>query len=142
MSEFVIDQETANEEFDRLCDLWELDNEESNMKEDEKIDFSRLKTQIIKSIRRGRLCVLEDESIEYTISDKTKNKNKSGQKLIINRPNGATYSSMDRYKDGQSIHKLNAVLASMTGHAPEFFSDIDGIDLKPLQAIVNLFLAG
>lgn len=136
---YAIDYETAKDEYDRFCDAWEIDNDESSMQEDEKIDYKRLKDQIIKSIRKGRLCLKEDETLEYTISEKTENK--SGQKLIIKRPKGEAYLAMDNYKDGQSVHKFNAVLANMTSHAVKYFSDFDGIDMKPLQAVVSLFLA-
>lgn len=142
MSNYVIDYDTALDEFDRFCDAWELDNEESMMDEEEKIDFGRLKSQIIKAIRKGRLCMNEDETLEYTISEKTRNEKKQGQKLIIKRPCGATYLAMDKYKDGQGVHKFNAILGEMTSHASQYFSDFDGIDLKPLQAVVSLFLAG
>lgn len=141
MSKYVIDYETAEEEFNNFCDAWELDNEESVMSENDKTDFKRLKNQIIKAIRKGRLCMKEDETLEYIISEKTKNEKKSGQNLTIRRPSGETYLAMDKYKEGQGVHKFNAVLANMSGHAPAYFSDFDGIDLKPLQAIVTLFLA-
>ena len=141
MKNFIIDIETATDEFMRFCDAWEIDFESTTMSEDDKKDYEPLKSKIVKSIMMGRLCINDDENLEYTISEKTKNKNKSGQKITISRPDGATYMAMDRYKDGQSIHKMNAILASMSGKTPEFFSDVDGIDLKPLHAIINLFLA-
>ena len=141
MSNYVIDEETALDEFNQFCDVWELDNNESSMNDDDIIDFQRLKNQIIKAIRKGRLCLKEDETLEYIISEKTKNEKKAGQVLTIKRPTGSTYLAMDKYKDGQGVHKFNAILGEMTKHAPQFFSDFDGIDLKPLQAIVNLFLA-
>jgi hypothetical protein len=137
---FTIDEETALSEFESFCEAWEIDFDESTMNEDEKADFSRLKNQIMKAIKRGRLCLNEDETLSYTIS-KTKNPNKNGKQLKISRPEGDAYLSMDQYKDGQGVHKFNAILARMTGHAVAYFNDFDGIDLKPLQAIVSLFLA-
>ena len=49
---------------------------------------------------------------------------------------------MDGFKDSQLIRKTYAVLAAMTGKQVKYYSNIDGIDLKPLQAIITLFLAG
>lgn len=137
---FVIDSETAEAEFNNFCDAWEIDNDESGMKEDEISDFNKQKNTILKAIKLGRLCLNEDETLTYTIS-KTKNPNKNGKELTISRPQGDAYLAMDRYKDGQGAHKFNAVLARMTNHAVEYFSDFDGIDLKPLQAVAILFLA-
>lgn len=141
MSNFVIDFETANDEFERFCEAWELDIDEATMNDEEKVDYQGLKNKIVKAIRKGRLCLLDDETLEYTISEKTKNEKKAGQKLTIKRPEGSTYLSMDRYKDNQGVHKFYAILGEMTGHDPRYFSDFDGIDLKPLQAVVSLFLA-
>lgn len=141
MSNYIIDYEFAEDEFNRFCESWELDNEESEMSEDDKKDFKRLKTTIIKAIRKGRLCMLEDQTLEYTVSEKTENEKKVGQKIIIKRPKGSTYLAMDNYKEGQNVHRFNAVLASMSSHDPRWFSDLDGIDMKPLQAVVTLFLA-
>jgi hypothetical protein len=141
MSNFVIDLETANDEFKRFCEAWELEVDETTMNDEEKVDYSGLKNKVVKAIRKGRLCLMEDDTLEYTISEKTKNEKKTGQKLTIILPEGSSYLGMDRYKENQGVHKFYSVLGAMTSHDPKWFSDLSGIDLKPLQAIVSLFLA-
>ena len=135
-----IDTEMATAEFDRFCEAWELDNDESTLDNESKIDFTRLKKQFITAVERGRLSFNDDETLSYTFSDKSASK--AGQVLKMGRPKGAAYMEMDKYKEQQGIHKFYSVMAAMSGHDPKYFSDIDGIDLKPLQAIVSLFLAG
>lgn len=136
---YQIDIETAEDEFQRFCDAWEIDIDESSLNEDEKLDIQKFKRQIIKSIRLGRLCFNSDESLTYTFSEKSVRQ--SGQNIIIKRPKGAAYLGMDQFKDQASAHKTYSILAMMTGKAISFFADIDGIDLKPLQAIMTLFLS-
>jgi predicted ATPase len=136
---FTIDYETAEDEFNRFCEAWEIENDSENLKDaEEKDNFNALKNQIITAIQRGRLCLNENDDLEYTISDKTKNENKRGKKLTIKMPVGATYMELLKKNKDKMIY---AALGHMTGHAIEWFSDISGIDLKPLHAVVNLFLA-
>ena len=137
----VIPVDMAIDEFNRFCEVWEIDYNDSGMKSDDKVDFESLKNKIVKAIQKGRLCLNEDNTLSYTISDNTENPKKRGATLIIKRPKGDAYLSMDKYKEGQGMHKFNALLGAMTNHAPEYFSDIDGLDLKPIQAVVQLFLA-
>lgn len=140
MSKFQVDKETANECFDQFCEDWEIDNETADMTDEEKTDFEALKTKIIYAIKKGRL-VFEDGSFKYTVSEKS-NEKFSGQEVVIKRPLGDAYMEMDKYKDRQGVHKTYAVLAAMSKKNSSFFASLDGIDLKPLIAIVTLFLAG
>ena len=133
-----INQETAEQEFERFCDDWELDSDVSAMSEEEKEDFAGLKSKIVRAIKKGRLS-FDDGKLNYTISDKSENK--SGEKLVISRPKGHTYMDMDKHKDREGVHKTYTVLAGMTGKSARYFSGLDGIDLKPLFAVVTIFLA-
>jgi hypothetical protein len=103
------------------------------------VDVKKLQGQIIKAIRLGRLSYMDDESLEYVFSEKSTKQ--SGQKISITRPKGSAYLGIDQYKEQQGAHKTYSILAMMTKKPISFFSDIDGIDLKPLQAIMTLFLA-
>jgi len=134
----VIDIETSTAEFDRFCEEWEIENDITSMAEDERIDFKKLKDQFISAVKKGRLSVNNDGTLRYDFSDKSPGK----EPITIKRPSGSSYMEMDKYKEQQGVHKTYAVLGAMTKHAPAYFSDIDGIDLKPLQAIITLFLAG
>jgi hypothetical protein len=138
---YQVDIETATDDFNRFTDAWEIDVEESGLNNEEKIDIKKLKRQIIKAIQLGRLCYnQEDDSIQYTFSDKSQ-VTEANKTISIRRPKGSAYLSIDQFKDNQDTHKMYNILAMMSGKPIQFFANIDGIDLKPLQAIMTLFLA-
>lgn len=134
---YPIAQEVAEEEFQKFVDSWEINLTPKS--QEEKIDIEGLKEKVIDAIKRGRLIVNDDETLNYSISRTPK---KNGQIITIKRPVGSTYWEVDRYKEQQNAKKTDAVLAAMTNHDIQFFSDIGGIDQKPLKAIMMLFLAG
>jgi len=140
MADYVIDKETAEDEFNNFCDSWEIDNDLDSMDDEDKSGFESQKSQLIKAIRKGRLSVNENGSLNYTFSDFSE-KNK-GESITISRPKGSSYMEMDGFNDKQMIRKTYAVLAGMSGKEVRYFSNIDGVDLKALQAIITLFLAG
>jgi hypothetical protein len=132
---FKIDLETAENEFDNWAESWEIDTDIENFDDEEKTDFKTQKNKIIKAFRYGRLRFNEeDETLIYNCIDIEK-------EVIIKRPKGRSLMQMDKYKDRESVHKTYAVLGAMTGKLPKFFSEMDGIDLKPFMAVVTLFLA-
>lgn len=137
---FKIDKETAEDEFQRFCDDWEIDSDTSGMSEDDQTGFESQKSQIVKAIRLGRMIINNDRTLTYIFSDFS-DKNK-GEEIIIKRPKGSSYMEMDGFKDNQLIRKTYSVLAAMTGKEVRYFSNIDGGDLKPLQAVITLFLQG
>jgi len=132
----MIDKDTAEVEFLRFCEEWEIDADTADMNEDDKVGFEQQKSKILKAIVKGRLAVNDDGSLTYTLSRSSENID-----VIIKRPGGAALMEMDKYKDRESMHKIYSVLGSMTGKPPSFFSNLDGIDLKPFTAVVALFLA-
>jgi len=134
-----VDRETASDMFMRFCEDWEIDCDESGMTQDDKIDFESQKSKIVNSVMKGRL-IYENECLVYTVSSKSTGL--EGQEIKIQRPKGAAYMEMDRFKDREGVHKTYAVLSAMTGQPSSFFAKLDGIDLKPFMAVVTLFLAG
>ena len=133
-----IDFEIAEQEFNRFCDLWEIDNDVENMNDEDRNAFNSQKFKIINSIKRGRLILEDDESLTYIFA----RPELSGCETIkISRPVGSGLIAMDRYKDREGMHKTYAVLGGMTGKDASFFSKLDGIDLKLFMAVIALFLA-
>jgi len=139
MSVSKIDKETAEMYFDEWCESWEIDNDISEMKDKDKDGFEEHKSKIVKAIMKGRLIVNDEKNIEYFFA--FPELARGTQSVIIKRANGRAYSSMDKYGEKESIHKLYSVISVMTGKDYAFFLDLDGIDLKVLQAVAALFLA-
>ena len=125
------------DEFNRWAEAWEIDTDTENMIEEDRDDFRGHKAKIINAMKRGRLIYKDDEDIlEYTLAKSEENK-----VVKIARPRGRALIEMDRYKDREGVHKTYAVLGAMTMKEPKFFSNLDGIDLKPFMSVVALFLA-
>lgn len=136
----IINQESAELEFEKFCESWDIDHDESSFNEEEKIDYDRLKRQIIRSIKKGRLIVRDDGSLTYIISKFSKDH--AGQELNFEMPDGKDILSMNGYKENHEVSKNFAMLASVVGKPPQFFSKLKTIDINVLQAVVMLFLAG
>jgi hypothetical protein len=140
MKKFVIDRKTAEEEFERFCDSWEIDNDTSGMSEEDTTAFDGNRAKFINAVMRGRLKMDDSKDcLVYTFSDKSPDR--AGQSIEVHRPKGASYLETDNYKSDKGMHKTFAILASMSGQDPKYFSRIDGVDMKPLQAVMTLFLA-
>ena len=135
MAEYKVDLEMAEDEFNAWAEDWEIDTETEDMDDEDKTDFTTQKLKLIRAMRYGRLEYnREDETLKYT------GKIKEGE-VKIKRPSGAAMMAMDKYKDREGVHKTYAILAAMTGKSANYFSSLDGIDLKPYLAVVTLFLA-
>jgi hypothetical protein len=129
------DKSIHDAEFDRWAEAWEIDIDAESMTEEDRDDFRGHKAKLTNAMKRGRL-VYEDEtdSLKYTLA-------KSEGEVRIERPRGSALIAMDKYKDREGVHKTYAVLGVMTKKEPKFFSNLDGIDLKPFLSVVALFLA-
>jgi hypothetical protein len=61
--------------------------------------------------------------------------------VTIKRPIGNAFSSMDSFKERESVHKLHGYMSAMTGKEVKYFSKIDVIDWKFFNDIASLFLS-
>lgn len=135
-----IDKITAEKDFYDFCEEWEIDYEIENMNEEDSEAFTEHKNKIVKAIKLGRMIFCRNEgTMKYIVSRYTENK--EGEEIIIKRPKGSSYMEMDNFKANSYIRKTYAILAGMTGKSVQFFAGLDGIDMKPLQSVMTLFLA-
>jgi hypothetical protein len=135
MSENKLDIVTAEKDFNRFMEEWEIDD---SVEGEDKETFVQLKDRIIKNICSGHATVNDNCHIHYNI------KHPSGDltELIFKVPRSSAYVAMDKVKGEKNIVKMNAFLGDMTGQSPAFFANMDGRDYKFCQAVVSLFLAG
>jgi phage major head subunit gpT-like protein len=136
-----VDRETATADFEKFCSEWRIGYDTATMTEDDQAEFEKLKQQIVTAVMDGRLYYDTDESWNYTISG-SMSKDLVGTQIDIHRPKGDAYMEMDRFKDGQNMRKMYAILGYMISKPVQYISRLDGIDLKIIQAVQNLFLAG
>jgi hypothetical protein len=109
-----IDRETAEAEFIRYCESNEIEHEEAEMNDEEKELFNDIKKRFITCCMAGRVEV-EGTSVKYTLS-KFSPEGFAGETVTIKRPIGNTFSSMDSFKERESVHKLHGYSRSTQEH--------------------------
>jgi hypothetical protein len=134
-----VDHATAEAEFTRWAEAWEIDTDTANMSEEDRDSFNSQKAKLLNAIKRGRLSFDEEkDALDYILAYPD---NVETQQVTMKRPGGAGLMEMDKYKERENVHKTYAVLGEMTGKTTAFFSKLDGIDVKPFLAVSSLFLA-
>lgn len=133
-------KETANRDFESWADALGIEYDMDGMNTEEKSDFERLKSPIIKAIVDGR-CVVDGNSLEYTIKTCAAAEGLAGRNVKIGAPSGAIYSGMDGYKETQNVHRLNGAMSAMTGLDVGIFPKLDLRDYSFFKAVVQLFLS-
>lgn len=137
-TKYKIDLKTAEAEFNRFVEAWDIDNDVSEMNEEDRSDFETQARKIIRAIRKGNAEVsLDGDIITYHLQ-RSVHETKS---LEFRIPTGEAWIAMDRYKEQKSIHKFNAFVAAATKKPIQIFSSMDGRDMKFVQAVAVLFLA-
>lgn len=135
-----ISKETANRDFESWADALGIEYDMDGMNSEEKADFERIKAPIIKAIVDGR-CVVDGNSLEYTIKTCVAAEGLAGRNVKIGAPTGAIYSGMDGYKETQNVHRLNGAMSAMTGLDVGIFPKLDLRDYSFFKAVVQLFLS-
>jgi len=138
MSEEKVNRETAEGDFDRFAEAWCLDTDTASMKEEDADSFEGLKRKLINAIIGGHLDVEGDSGLTYRLQFP---KTDGLTELAMRVPPGAALVAFDKLKERQAIGKLNAYMGSMCKQNPAIFSQMDGRDLKIVQAVATIFLA-
>jgi len=137
-----IDLATATAEFERFCEDWDIDTDVDEFDQEERIDYEKLKRQIIRKIKSGNLIYNDDESLTYHVVKPLKGETEPpAEPLTIKRTRGDSWMNMDNYKEKQQVHRGMSKVAAMCEKNLSWFSNLDDVDVKVLQAIQNLFLA-
>jgi hypothetical protein len=132
-----VDKKTAEAEFNRFADAWEIDRDVEGMTTEDRQSFEDQKRKVIKAICIGRATVGDTGDISYTFKEAIH----GVDSVTLTMPRGEGYMEMDRYKEQQGVHKFMAVMGHMTGKPVKVFSGMGGIDLKFCMAVSTLFLA-
>lgn len=135
MENNVVAHEVALDEFNRFCDLMDIDRNEDAMTEEDAKSFQEPRDVLVKAIMQGGLVINEDGEPVYS----PKNSPKVGT-LTFREPNGADYMAMDRKKDGQNIAKMWTLAESVTKSTPGTIANLRNRDLKVVRAIMQLFM--
>ena len=131
-----VDLKTAEAEFDKFVELWDIDGEVEEMDQDDRQGFLDQKRRFVRAVRAGRAVVDEKGGVEYRFIAIVNELDSISLKI----PKGVSYMAMDRYKERQNMHKMQAFMADMSGQPVKVFANMDGRDMKFCMAVVTLFL--
>ncbi len=134
--ETKISREMAEQEFDRFCDLWDIDSDTDSMSVEDLDSFEAPKRRLVRAIEKGQASINEEGHVLFKLLAPTA----VVSELTFKVPSGQAYMTMDKYKDRQNMHKLQAFMGSMTSQSPSVFSGMDGRDVKFCQGVALLFM--
>ncbi|AAQ96545.1 hypothetical protein [Vibrio phage VP16C] len=128
--EYKVDRETAEAEFDQMCDVMGVETDEDIMAKDDREDFAKHKERVIKSIMRG-VVVLNDGVPTVHCSD--------GDKVTFKEPKGgAMIQPMKKNEDELNrIYKIAGTLTGGTAHLAKRHMR----DYRPLLSLTSLFIS-
>ena len=137
---YKIDEKTAEIEFNNFCEMWSIDNDTNEMNEEDKANFEKQKSVLVKAFRKGLLILdRENRSLVYTISERSE---KAGEIVKMKGMKGSDLMAAYRYKENDLVHKTQSVIASMSNVPVSFISSLDMSDLNVLQSCMILFTQG
>lgn len=136
VKDFVCDQESAEQELEKFCEMMDIDIDLGNLDQEEIDAFNNIKRTLVKSIRMGNLTFTDDWLPVFHYTDK------SGDNYDVKfkEPTGGMIQAMDKHKKNHDIAKTYAVLAEMTGRHQKFFAMMPLRQLKIPQSVMMLFL--
>ena len=137
---YKIDEKTAEIEFNNFCEMWSIDNDTNEMNEEDKANFEKQKSVLVKAFRKGLLILdRENRSLVYTISERSE---KAGEIVKMKGMKGSDLMAADRYKKDDSVHQVQAVIASIARLPVSYISSLDMRDVIVLQTCMILFSQG
>ena len=138
--EFVVAEDVAIASVDDwLESVGFVRPEDDELSEEEIKSFKINKNTLVRAVKEGRLTFNDDDTAEYTISQKSA-EGYRGNKLNIALPTGRFWTATDGYKDNQNMKKLQSCVSVLTGKDIGYFQNIFAGDWKVLQAVVIFFM--
>ena len=128
----LIDRETAEREFDRMCDKMDVDTDLSDLNEEDVESFNSQKLKVVKAIEAGSVTVNDDGLPTYTT--------KAGKELAVREITGTVLVSLDHIKKSDEIRRLFKMIQEITASNIKP-AELGRRDISVLGAMVGLFLA-
>jgi hypothetical protein len=129
-----IPREVAEADFERICRAarlkWDRVRDLNTKK-----DLEQEKQYIIEEIMEGRITV-DQEGWPTVITESEQ----LPQVKFKRRPIGRDWMAMDRFKEGQDVKKMFAVMAGYLGINSALLEDLEEADLDNVQALHGIFL--
>lgn len=132
--QYVVDEETAEQEFERFAEAMDLHFDERGMDDEDRKGFRESKSRFLLAVRKGSLVVNDSGEPVYKLSG-------SGRELTFHEPTGATLVSADQRKAGHDVAKMFTMIAEITRTPPETFAKLPNRDIRIIQSVALLLLA-
>jgi len=133
MKEFKVVKEVAEQEYENFCDAFDIDNDVSNMDDDDKAGHEAVKYIIVRAIMKGDLSF--DEKSQPVFS-------KTDTPITFREPKGADLLQMDSVGGGGNQRVFTGLAALSEGVATsKTFASMPQSSLKVCKAIFQLFMA-
>lgn len=131
-----VDEQTAQEEFERFAEMMDLDLSTDDMSDDDMKSLERQKKTVIEAIKSGHVTV--DEEGQPTVhlkcpTDKLKT-------VTLYEPTGSTLLARDTKKANQEVSKMFSMIQDMARLQPGALSPLKNRDMRVIQAFGALFL--
>lgn len=133
----LIDDETAEAEFDRFVEAMDLDLDTADMDAEDLTGFNKQKNRILKAIRKGSLVINENGEAVYT---PCRPGSKHTDAITFHERTGASLMAMDGKKKNHDVAKTYAVLANMCRVHQSVFAGLVGTDVKVCEALFALLM--
>tara|TARA_R100000541_G_scaffold18689_2_gene28558 strand:+ start:8611 stop:9021 length:411 start_codon:yes stop_codon:yes gene_type:complete len=130
-----LDKESAEAEFNSMCEFFDIDTDTSDLDGDELETFERLKGKVVKALRKGTLTLGDGGQPTYTT--------KAGTAMTFRLPNGAILLTEVKgvgKNDGTGMRRMFSIIGELTGGVTSP-AKLSLRDTGVLTSIVNLFLA-
>jgi hypothetical protein len=132
-----VSEEVAEQDFERFAEYWDIDTETETMSPEDRDSFEGQKSRILRAIKNGRAAIGDDGKLTYKLREPIG----EYESLTFKLPRGDAFISMDKHKERQSMHKIQTLIAGMTGVPSSLLSRLNGIDMKFGMGVASLFLA-
>lgn len=130
MKDYKIDRDTAEAEFDGICDAMGIETDEDIMAKDDREDFAKHRERIIKSIMTG-VITTEAGAPSVTCSD--------GDVVVFCEPKGgALLQPMKKNED--ELNRIYKIAGTLTGGTAKL-AQRPMRDYRPLLSITSLFIS-
>lgn len=136
MSDITVSTEVAEAEYERFCDLMDLDIDVDGLDEDDQKELEDKKRVLVKAICKGHLTV--SDAGEPTVRLKIPVDEVS--EITFHEPDGSTILVTDKVRKDRSAAKLFEVMANLTGQPAHVFGKLKMRDMRVCQAVTTLFL--
>lgn len=133
----VLDEESAEAEFQRFIDAHEIDADERDMDSEDLQYFRKQKRKLTRAFRDGSLVLDADGCPEYVPQHPA---SRSHTPVKFRSRSGASLMAGDTKKPNHLAAKTYAMMGDMTQKEPKYFAGLAGRDIKICEAIFGFLM--